>query len=214
MKTISLLLLSLILIIEIHAQNKNNSTLKIDLKGARFVHIKLEGKIILENTTSSKMIIDYSSEKSGHIIGLSNEEEIKPYNIVSRLDGDEVIIQSVKREKMWSIGINTYNEKNIHYLHIPSNINIIIETHLGDVSINGNFPFIKVNNVEGNTAVSTKRNSYKFIECVSKEGNVDLNDEETGKKLTLLGNGNKVIIVNSKEGEIDLHLLPEENHVN
>ncbi len=109
--------------------------------------------------------------------------------------GSELIVNPVHLKSIWAIGINTYHEDNIHYLHIPSNKNIIINTHSGNVSINGIFPFIKVNNEEGETSISITRRGYKFIECESKNGTVNIDAKAHGNKTILLGEGNFVVIL-------------------
>ncbi len=51
--------------ININAQSQTKSTREIDLTGTKFVEIKLEGKIILVNTDSSRMKLILHQKKKG-----------------------------------------------------------------------------------------------------------------------------------------------------
>jgi len=168
--------------------------------------IELEGTIILENWDIPKLEVELSSRRIGKIWGVSNQSSRGEYDISLKRTGAEILLRTVKRDNLWSVGINMFREETIHIIHVPNYANIHVNTENGKVIINGIFNRINVENKQGDTEISIAREKIRYFTSKTEYGTQIVNNEKKEKDLKIVGNGDSVYMARSSSGDITINL--------
>jgi len=197
----------LIVIINITSLFARNETSKsIDLDSVATVSINLNGNIHIDNSFDDRVHLRTTTKIDGKVIGFSNRDKISTYSVKTEIKNNVLNIAPVQRKKSWAIGLSTLSEENTHYLHIPKNLNVIINSNDAKIVVNGIFSLLKIENNSGQTEVRLTKSKVHYLKVETKNGNVLVNDEEVENKFDLVSKGNSVIDVSTKSGLVKLEL--------
>ena len=168
------------------------------------IELNLEGNIMLEHWDSPALEIQVKTVSSGTVLGLSNHDERSPYDITVEGTESALVVNPARRESAWVVGVTTLKEKYLHSVHIPRNVDVIVKTVKGKVMVNGSFTRLQIRNEHGQTQLNFNPALIKFLSCETFDGQIILDDQIQEEHYTLLGKGNLVYQIISKDGSIVL----------
>ena len=166
------------------------------------VEINLEGSIMLENWDSQSLEIRLSVISHGQVLGLSNHDERQPYDITVEGSDSALVVNPAGRGAAWVIGVSTIRETYLHSVHIPRNVDVIVNTSEGQVMVNGSFASLQIRNEHGKTRVNVNPSFIKFLTCETFDGKIVLDDQLQDEHYTFLGKGDLVYQIITKDGSI------------
>lgn len=191
-----------------HLQAKSlDDMVNLNVDSINTVNINLDGVIILDNSPDNQIYLRTQTKTEGTIIGFSNRKDVGAYQVIAKKKGTVLNIKPVKREKIWTVGINTFSENNTHFVHIPSDKNVVITSKDARIIINGSFALLKIVNEKGRIDITTSKKRTRYIKCKTLSGELWVNDQQSDNTFSDILSGTSVIDVFSKEGTIKLQIL-------
>ena len=184
----------------------NNNEKSIPVDSIVTVNINLNGNIFLENSSDDRLHLRTTTKIEGKVIGISNRDNISPYIVDIKKEDKILNISPHPREKSWTIGVSTISEENTHFIHIPKNMNVIVNSNNAKIMVNGLFSLLKVENTKGETAIQLSKSKIHYLKANTKNGRLWINDMAVKNNYNLISSGYSVIDISSKSGLIKLGL--------
>jgi len=206
MKNITLSLFVILTTSIIYGGNSPEQSYRIAVDPKDEIVIELEGTIILENRDSPNLEIELLSRNKGKTWGFSNRNTRGKYDISLKRTGAVILLEPVRRDNLWSIGIDMFREENTHIIHLPAYAIVHVNTKNGKVIVNGIFSRISIDNKQGETEVSVAREKIRYLTSKTEYGVQVVNGEKDGKSLKFVGEGDSVYRIQSNGGDITINL--------
>ncbi|MCP4728157.1 MAG: DUF4097 domain-containing protein [bacterium] len=184
-----------------------NKTIPIN-EGDRII-LELDGDITVKKAVGAEAELISTFIQKGKIIGYSNRNERKKYDIIVEKIGDHIWIKPKKIDKLGMLGISWYREEIKHLIYLPENIDVKISKKKGDITIvNAIFNNLDISNEYGDTDISIIMDRIRVINAVSNDGKITVSDDRIKDfAYSTFGTGNSVITIKSDKGDIFLDII-------
>jgi len=168
------------------------------------VVLKLEDRIVLENSSDDSIRIRVETETRGEIHGFSNHERIPAYQVSLEHVGEVLAITPSPRPRSWSIGISTLHETHIHYLQIPQNKKVEIISDESSLDVEGEFHSLLIQNRSGAIDLTVADKSLRYLKCRTKSGSIKWNNDAVESSYTMEDSGESVVEIFTVNGTINV----------
>jgi len=184
------------------AQNVKTKQYKFELDKRSPIVLNLEGKIVVSNWDMNYGLIKVNVETEGSVLGYSNKDERKEYELMITEKKDTILVEPIERESMFVVGVSTITEEITHNIFLPKDVVVLINTTRGDVELNGSFDIIEVNNEEGNTTAMINQNNLHYLTSNTKRGEIFVNEKNLGDSFKIISKGESIFSLTSYRGDI------------
>ncbi len=214
MKTLATIMIVFFLAGLAYSQDVKKIDKSIELQPGDKLVIDLAGEVNIETSYADQVQINTIFIQKGKIIGWSNRDKRKKYDVEFSRVENTVTLKRIKLPSLGMLGISWYREDITHYIKIPDYVDVFVKMKYGDIKIkNANFKNLNVEHYSGKIYLDIPGNNIRAINCTADDGKLYLDDERIkGDRYSKTGTGESVITVFSSNGKIYLKLnskIPE-----
>ncbi len=206
MKILNLLVILLLFTGLSFAQDVKSINKSIEISEGDKVIIELDGNVTIKKAVGLEAEIVSTFIQKGKVIGYSNKKERKKYDVLIERIGDHIWIKPKKLDNLNMLGISWYREEIEHLIYLPESIDVKISKKDGMVVIvNSLFNNLDISNEEGDIEINLVKDIVRVVTAVSNDGKITVNDERVkDMTYTLIGDGDKVVLIKTGDGDINI----------
>ena len=154
-------------------------------------------QLIINRSSSEDLKVKSYLFARGQIIGYGSQKKRPVFEINSRISGDTLFLHAPGKYSPVVVGIKTYIENIETTIDLPSTVNLIVGKS-NSINMEGVFPQTLILDSKSTNISRIDKSDIGRMNCWATQKLV-LNGNERSSKLELLGAGDNILSIHSRE---------------